>query len=103
MLFVLVTATLGASDRVSLALLDRVPLARFDGATHRLDHKWSETNDPVMGGQSVGSCSVNASNATLTMIGAHSRASLHSAWPPRRTTPRACSASPSLPVTYPSP
>lgn len=79
MLFFLVTATLGASDRVSLALSDRVPLARFDGATHRLDHKWSETNDPVMGGQSVGSCSVNASNATLTMIGAHSRASLHSA------------------------
>lgn len=47
----------------------RVPLARFDGLAHRLDHLWVEQNDPVMGGRSSGGCAVNQSNASLVFYG----------------------------------
>jgi len=54
----------------ALSATGRVPLARFDGSAHRLDHKWAEQNDPVMGGKSSGECSVNAANSTLIFTGA---------------------------------
>lgn len=62
MLGLSILAAFGAPDAM-------IPLARFDGSVG-LTHRWTEMNDPVMGGQSVGSCGIVASNATLIFTGA---------------------------------
>jgi len=42
-----------------------VPLATFDGVDESLTHKWSETNDPVMGGASNGTFKVKQGVAVM--------------------------------------